>query len=245
MKLPVTDVRHPALLAADLRRFALRVEGLGYPVAQLEVAGGAHALLVDRGGACRAAILPAGYAALAEGELESTTRALRGLAPSRRLTLLAWGPPPGPTARRRLRDAGIELALYEPLEPGVLRFQVNRALGPGGRPSRRALRAPLEGEVAVRWRFRTRPARVYSMSASGAFILCDEPLRPGRRLQLEVPVGRLRPRTQARVVLSNPPAERIHADLPPGMAVAFESLDGASAAVIHRLVEERLATLAV
>jgi hypothetical protein len=83
------------------------------------------------------------------------------------------------------------------------------------------------------------------MSASGAFILCDEPLRPGRRLQLEVPIGPLRPRTQARVVLANPPAERVHADLPPGMAVAFEGLDGASAAVIHRLVEERLAALMV
>ena len=52
-------------------------------------------------------------------------------------------------------------------------------------------------------------------------------------------------RTRARVVLSNPAAEPAHPDLPPGMAVVFEDLDHAYAAVIQRLVEERLAALAV
>jgi len=83
------------------------------------------------------------------------------------------------------------------------------------------------------------------MSASGAFILADEPLKEGRRLALEVPVGRLQPRTHARVVLANPAAEPVHPDLPAGMAVIFEDLDHAYAAVIQRLVEERLAALAV
>lgn len=240
----MTNRSSPALLAADLRRLAVRLEGLGYPVARAEAASGAHALLLDRG-AGRAAILPAGFASLPEGELERTTQALRGLAPSRKLTLLAWGPVPGPTARQRLRNAGIELALYEPLEAAVLRFQVNRALAPTAPPKRRAQRAPIDAEIAMRWRLRTRSARVYAMSASGAFILADEPLKQGRRLALEVPVGRLHPRTHARVVLSNPAAEPSHPDLPPGMAVVFEDLDHAYAAVIQRLVEERLAALAV
>lgn len=234
----------PRLLAANLRRLAVRLEALGYPVARAEAASGIHALFVDRG-AGRAAILPAGLAGLPDGELERATDALRRLAPSRKLTLLAWGETPGPSARQRLRAAGVELALYEPLEAAVLRFQVNRALAPHAPPKRRAARAPIDAEVSVRWRLRTRSARVYSMSASGAFILADEPLKEGRRLALEVPVGRLQPRAHARVVLANPAADPAHPDLPAGMAVAFEDLDHAYAAVIQRLVDERLAALAV
>ena len=60
-----------------------------------------------------------------------------------------------------------------------------------------------------------------------------------------MPVGRLQPRARARVVLANLPGEPEHRDLPVGMAIAFDELDAASAAVIHRLVEERLAALAV
>lgn len=240
----MANLGRPALLSADLRRLAVRLEGLGYPVVHAEAAEGAPALFVDRG-AGRAGILPAGLAEVPSGALEDTTRALCGLAPSRKLTLLAWGPAPGPSGRQRLREAGIELALFEPLDTTVLRFQVNRALTPAAAPKRRAARAPIDADVALRFRLRTRSARVYAMSASGAYILADQPLRAGRKLTLEVPVGRLHPRTRARVVLANPAAGRAHPDLPPGMAVAFEEIDHAYAAVIQRLVDERLAALAV
>jgi hypothetical protein len=234
----------PALLEADLRRLATRLDACGYPVAEVGGAAGACALLVDRGGAQRAAILPTALAALEGFDLAAATRALCALAPSRKLTLLAWGSAPEPSARARLRTAGVELALYEPVDVAVLRFQLNRALAPGDAP-RRARRAPLDREVALlRWR-RSRRARVYTLSSQGAFILTEEPLRPGRRLTLEVPIGMLRPRARARVVLSNPPGARARADLPPGMAVAFHPLDAPSAAVIERLVVERLAGLAV
>src|SRR5215468_2325997 len=136
----MTEVGIPALLAADLRRLADRLYDMGYPVTQVEVAGGAFALMVDRG-AGRAAILPSGLAALGDGELERTARALRGLAPSRPMTLLAWGAAPGPTGRTRLRATGVDLALYEPLLDDVLRFQVNRALAPFATAPRSALRA--------------------------------------------------------------------------------------------------------
>jgi hypothetical protein len=237
-------VVRPALFAADFRRLGMRLESMGYPVAHAEASRGTPALFVDRG-AGRAAILPAGLADLSGSVLEDTAKALAGLAPSRKLTLLAWGPAPGPSARQRLREAGVELALFEPIDTAVLRFQVNRALTPPSAARRRALRAPIEAPVELRFRLRTRSARVYSMSASGAYILEDEPLRAGRKLTLEVPVGRLHPRTRARVVLANPAADRAHPDLPPGMAVAFEEIDHAYAAVIQRLVEERLAALAV
>jgi len=145
--------------------------------------------------------------------------------------------------RRRLRDGGIELALDEPLDDHVLRFQVNRALASGPLPARIARRAPLRRELAVRGRLWRRSIPVYTLSASGAFLLTDRPLAPGRRLHVELPVGLLRPRAHARVVLANRPGASADPTLPSGMAVAFEALDGPSAAVIDRLVGERLAGL--
>ena len=227
-------------------RLARRLEALGYPVAEVETREGRCALLVDRGGPARAAILPAELARRADGRLDGALHTLRGLAPSRQLVPLAFGTPTGVTARRRLRKAGIELALCEPVDAHVLRFQVNRALASAGPlPSRLARRAPLEHEVAVRRRLRSRSVPVYTLSARGAFLLTDRPLAPGRRFRLEVPVGMIRPRTLARVVMANHPGASTDPALPTGMAVAFEDLDGPSAAVINRLVEERLAGLAV
>jgi hypothetical protein len=230
--------------SVDLGPLAQRLEALGYPVAEVEAATGTRALVVDRGGEHRAAILPAAAASLDASDLTGATRSLQALAPSRSLTLLAWGGVPEISGRRRLRTAGVALALYEPLDEAVLHFQLNRALAPPSAP-RRARRAPVDRQIAVSWWLRTRPARVYTLSSQGAFILTDAPLRPGRRLGLEVPVGRLHPRARARVVMVNPPGERGRPDLPTGMAVAFESLDAPSAAVIERLVEERLAELAI
>jgi hypothetical protein len=233
-----------ASLAADLGQLATRIEAHGYPVAEVAAATGACALVVDRGGDQRAAILPTAIAGSDGIDLTGAIRTLRALAPSRRLTLLAWGAPPEVSGRRRLRTAGVELALFEPLDAAVLLFQLNRALAPTDAP-RKARRAPVDREVAMRWRLRTRSARVYTLSSQGAFILTEEPLRPGRRLHLEVPVGTFHPRARARVVMANPPGERGRPDLPPGMAVAFQSLDAPSAAVIERLVGERLDSLAV
>src|SRR4030095_5360394 len=67
---PVMDPygRH-AVLAAALRRLAARLDGLGYPVADVELRSGSCALLVDRGGTGRGALLHAGPAAPPGGML--------------------------------------------------------------------------------------------------------------------------------------------------------------------------------
>jgi hypothetical protein len=224
---------------------ARRLEALGYPVAELETRQGTRVLLVDRGGSGRAAVLPSALAGHAGDLLEDMVSTLRSLAPSRPLVPLAFGAPPDNAARLRLRNAGIELALREPLDAHVLRFQVNRALAAGPLPARLARRAPVEREVEVHRRLRCRSVPVYTLSVRGAFLLTDRPLAPGRRLLLELPVGLVRARARARVVMANPPGSSADPALPPGMAVAFEALDAPSAAVINRLVDERLAGLAV
>ena len=227
-----------------LARLARRIETLGHTVAEVETSCGAPALLVDRG-AGRAAVLPAELASAPAGLLEQTVAVVRGLAPSRPSTLLAWGPIPERATRQRLRLAGFELALYEPLDAATLHFQVNRALAPRQALPRRAIRAPLAGEVALHFRLQRRAARVYTLSSQGAFILTPRPLRPGRRVTVEVPAGLLTPRARGRVVMVNPPDARTQPELPAGMAVAFQDLDGPSAAVIDRLVGERLAELSI
>jgi hypothetical protein len=233
----------PAL--PDLTSLAGRLGALGYSVAALETLRGGRALLVDRGGDARAAILPAALADRPGDPFEQLVRTLRELAPSRPLVPLALGEATDPAVRRRLRSAGIDLALREPLDVRVLRFQLNRALAAGPLPARIARRAPVEREVAVRRHLLSRSIPVYTLSSRGAFLLTDRPLAPGRRLWVEVPVGRLRARARARVVMANAADAAADRALPPGMAVTFETLDGPSAALLDRLVDERLAGLAL
>jgi hypothetical protein len=227
---------------ANLGPLARRLEAHGYPVAEVEAASGACALVVDRGGDQRAAILPTAIAGSDWIDLVGAVRTLQSLATSRTLTLLAWGTPPEVSGRRRLRTAGVQLALFEPLDDAVLQFQLNRALAPCDAP-RRSRRAPVDREIFVRRHLRGRTARMYTLSSQGAFILTDRPLRPGRRLEIELPVGTFHPRARARIVMANLPGEKQRPDLPPGNAVKFQNLDAPSAAVIERLVAERLAEL--
>ena len=232
----------PSLDGYDrLARLEQVLESLGHPVARVESRSGAHALLIDRGDA-RAAVV---CGDISERDAAAEIGALRSLAPSRPLTVLALGPRPDLAARQRLRAAGVDLALDEAMDPHVLRFQINRALAPPDAPPRRATRAPIDLEVEIRTGFQRRLERVYTLSASGAYLLTDQPLRRGRRLTVDLPVGMLRPRARARVVLSNPAESPAHPGLPPGMAVAFSGLDGPAAAVFDRLVAERLAALAL
>jgi hypothetical protein len=233
----------PLLPVPDrLLRLERALEDQGYPVVRAEPVGGARALLIDRGDARRAALVSC---AIAERDPAAEIARLRALAPSRPLAVIACGPRPDAIGTERLRAAGVTLWLEEPADAQVLRFQMNRALGPEESQPRGALRAPLGLEVSVRSWLKTQEQRLYTLSAAGAYLLCDRPLRAGRRVALEFPVGMLRPRTRARVVLANPPGAGKHPGLPPGMALSFFGLDAPAAAVIDRLVAERLAALAL
>jgi hypothetical protein len=228
-----------------LQRLAPRLEALGFHVVDAETADGARALVVSRNSPARAALVPTDFVGQPEIDLPGLLAMLRGLAPNRALTPVACGRAPTLNDRERLVAAGVALALYEPIDDGGLRFQVNRALAPCGPHSRAALRAPLDYEVTLSWRFRSRSARMYTVSSRGAFLLTDAPLPPGRRLAVHMTVGVLQPRARARVVLAHPPAEAAALGLPPGLAVAFEDIDGPSATGIDRLVGDRLISLAV
>jgi hypothetical protein len=228
-----------------MQRLAPRLEALGFQLVDAETADGARALVVSRNRPARAALVPTDFVGRPEVDLPGLFAMLRRLAPNRALTPVACGRAPTLDDRKRLVSAGVALALYEPIDDCGLRFQMNRALAPSGPPSRAALRAPIDCEVVLSWRLRSRSARVYTVSSRGAFLLTDAPLPPGRRVAVQISVGILQPRARARVVVAHPPEEAAALGLPPGIAVAFEDIDGPSAAVIDRLVGDRLSSLAV
>lgn len=229
--------------ARALARLAGRLETLGYPVGDVESASGLPALWLDRGPANRPAAVVSTQ--LDRAAFGAALDVVCKLAARRPLSLLAYGAPrqlPGPL---RLRDRDLALALHEPLDLCALRFQVNRALAPVHAPARGAQRAPVDMEVFLRVGWTLRPVRVYTLSSRGAFLLMDQPLRRGRRVEIEVPAGGThRPRAAGRVTFANTVHAPSHPELPPGVAVRFDRIDAIAACSIDHLVARQLAAFA-
>jgi hypothetical protein len=237
------EITGPEAAARALARLAGRLDALDCPVAEVESAAGLPALWLDRGAANRpAAVLST---RLEADEFDAALEVVCKLAAGRPLSLLVYSPALKPQRRIRLRETDAALALFESFDPNTLRFQVNRALAPVAAPPRGAARAPVEMEVFLRVGMRTRPVRVYTLSSSGAFLLMDRPLRPGRRAGLEVAAGGSHhPRAAGRVTFVNTAHAPSHPQLPPGVALRFDKVDAIAACAIDHLVERRLAALA-
>jgi hypothetical protein len=227
-----------------MARLSGRLQAMGIPVAELESAAGLPALWLDRGALHRpAAVLST------ELEPEAFDEALdvvSRLAAARPLSVLLYGGAISNPARLQLRDSDVALPIYEPLDPSALRFQVNRAIAPILAPDRGARRAPIELEVFLKIGMRMRTSRVYTLSSRGAFLLLDRPLRPGRRVDLEVPMGGAnKPRASGRVTFVNRANAPAHPDLPAGVALRFDRVDAIAACAIDHLVERRLNALQI
>ena len=93
---------------------------------------------------------------------------LRSCATGQGMSFLAAGPEPGVDARDALREAGIRIALWEPFDDSLLRYQINRALAStAGRRPRNALRVPCSVPARARTGDREKPGRLYTLSESG------------------------------------------------------------------------------
>jgi len=93
---------------------------------------------------------------------------------------------------------------------------------------------------------RSQMSRVYTLSSRGAFLLLDRPLRPGRRVDLEVPMGgAVHPCASGRVTFVNRVNAPAHPDLPAGVALRFDRVDAIAACAIDHLVERRLSALEI
>ncbi|HEX2485359.1 MAG TPA: PilZ domain-containing protein [Myxococcota bacterium] len=231
--------------APDMELLRTRAARLGYRVVPAKTPDQAHALLRVGGTRIGAVIVPSDLPVV---DLRSALDALRRLVPAHELTWLAAGRDPGPAGRDRMRKAGVPLALFDPLDTHTLRFQLNRALA-GRRLSsarRRTVRAPADRPVGVRVAMRRKEGRLYSVSASGAFVAIDQP-SPARSpvaLEFSLPDAGLLT-LSARVVMTNVPGNLARTSLPWGMGVQFQDIDEGASVALLVYAQERFRTLAV
>jgi hypothetical protein len=173
---------------------------------------------------------------------------MRRLAPETHLAFLGAGRDPGPAERRRMREAGVQLAIFDPIDLHTLRFQLNRALA-GAKPvrgRRRTLRAPADWPAMVRSGGREKQGRVYSISASGAYVALDQPWMVRSRVEVSLAVPELRAVTaEGRVVMTSVPGNVMRRSLPFGMGIQFEHLSEAASVALLVYAEERFRTLSV
>lgn len=208
---------HPLL---DL---ATRARRLGFRVLRAKTPEEAREALRDGRHAVGAIVVPPDLVA---PDLRLAFSGFRDLAEEGQLAVLVAGTPPRTDDRKRLREAGAELALFEPLDDHTLRFQLNRALagasdGPGGGGERRAVRVPTDWPVRVRMGGREKPARVYCISSSGAYLATSRPSFRGSLLYVTVPLPSGTVDLAGRVVMTNVPGNLVRENLPLGMAVQF------------------------
>jgi hypothetical protein len=128
-----------------------------------------------------------------------------------------------------------------------LRFQINQAMaGHIPRSSRRrALRAPASWPVELRVGRRVKEARVYSISAKGAFLATPAPALRRTVVVAKIPLPMAAVSTTGRVVFTNVPGNLMKRNLPVGMGVRFEGTSPETQAFLQIYAEERRRGLAV
>jgi hypothetical protein len=223
---------------------ASRIRRLGYPVLYAKTIEKAEQLLCEPRYAVGAVVIPPD---LPVANLRGALGAFRNASAVERLPFLVSGSRP-PTGRRtELADAGVEFALWEPADAHTLRFQINRAMaGHISRASRRcALRAPAAWPVDLRVRRRHEKARVYTISATGAFLATSAPAprRTSVFAKMDLPMATVL--TTGRVVFANPSGDHMKRNLPVGMAVRFEGTPPETETLLRIYAEIRHCVLEV
>jgi CheY-like chemotaxis protein len=220
-----------------LEPVARRLATLGIHVVRAKTPRDAQELLRDPRFLLGAAVIPADLMA---PDLADVLRALRAGGRTGMLPMLACGTRPDPTARERLRRAGVEHALWFPLDDHLLRFQANRALAGGmpARVARKAERVPTNWSVVFRLSGREKPAKIYSLSSRGAFLTTTQPSLPRSLVHFQLPLPQADMRVAAEVVMTNVAGNLAKANLPPGMGVRFRGVpDDVEAALLTFTLE--------
>jgi len=181
---------------------------------------------------------------LPAADLSGALRVLRERAASGRLPIAVEGRPPNASGLETLRGAGVDLALWEPYDDALLRFQMNRALAAGADgPRRQKLRVPSGFRARVSVGGRAKDATVYCLSETGCFLETPRPTLPGARVEISIPRLAGESPLAGRVVFTNVPGNLQRPNLPLGMAVAFQPLPEHAALQVQRYVEDRGRTI--
>ena len=221
-----------------LEPIARRLVGLGFHVVRAKTPRDAHELLRDPRFLLGAVVVPSDLPA---PDLADALHALRaGGRGSGALPLLACGSRPDATVRERLRRVGVEHALWFPLDDHTLRFQANRALaGSEHARMRRSERVPTNWPVSFRLSGREKLAKIYTLSACGAYLATAQPSLPRTLVHVQLPLPGHDARVAAEVMMTNVPGNLAKGNLPVGMGVRFRGLDDDTEAALLAYTLER------
>lgn len=232
--------------APEMELLRNRLGRMGYRAVPAKTPDQTRALLRVAGARVGAVIVPSDLPVM---NLRSALLSLRTMVSSDELVFLAGGRDPGPEGRRHLRDAGVTLAVFDPCDAHTLRFQVNRALSGNerSRGQRRTVRAPTDLPVVIRTGAgRVKEGRVYSLSASGAFITVQQPCMTRAKVRLDMTVpGGARVAATGHVVMTNVPGNVMRRSLPFGMGVQFDQLSEAVSVSFLVYAQERFRALSL
>jgi hypothetical protein len=225
---------------SDAPRGALlmRLRRMGYRALRAKTPEEAFALVEERRHCVEAALIPSD---LAVANLRAALESLSSRSPNGALGYVLAGPCPPTETLAEMRDAGVKLALWEPLDDARLRFQVNRALAGGNGSAllrRDAMRAPLEVSAQIVQAGRSKEARVYTLSVGGVYLETPRPAMRGAKIEVEIELWPSTIRAAGVVTYTSVPGNLRRMNLPIGMGVRFESVEEASVSRVRRAVAE-------
>lgn len=231
--------------APELELLRARLGRMGYRAVPAKTPDQARSFLRVANGRIGAVIVPSDLPVM---NLRSALLSLRTIGGGDELVFIAGGRDPGAEGRRKLREAGVDLAVFDPCDPHTLRFQVNRALSGHRRirGRRRTVRAPADWQVVVHAGGRVKEGRVYSISPTGAFITLQQPCMTRARVSIDFALpasGRVN--AVGRVVMTNVPGNVMRRSLPFGMGVQFEQLSEAVSVSLLVYAQDRFRSLSL
>jgi CheY-like chemotaxis protein len=232
----------PSLLVldgSDAPRAALvqRLREMGYRALRAKTPEEAMSIVEEHRHQVVAGLVPPD---LAVADLAGALESLALRAPGGRLAWIVTGPCPAPEVLADLRAAGLELALWEPIDDARLRFQVNRVLASRATEAlpRTQLRAPLDVPAQVVQAGRRKAARVYTLSTGGVYLDTPRPAMRGASIEVELNLGPSPVCVRGSVEYANVPGNLRRAALPFGMGVRFSGATDVALARIRRAVAE-------
>ena len=162
------------------------------------------------------------------------------------LPCMAYGKAADPAQRKRLRQAGVLLALWDGYDSGILRFQLNRLIsGEKQRSVRGARRAPIHAPVRILVGGREKDGVLYSLSEGGCFIETPLASMDGARLRMIFELKQRKFEIDGIVAFANVPGNLQRPNLPLGMGVRFDDLPNSVLQPIGQFVLQRLHSLEV
>lgn len=221
---------------ASSSSLAERVRRLGYRTVRAKTPADAVAIAEERRMRFAIALIQPSLAVM---DLLGALREIRRAADSERCVFIAAGEAPIDEDRQRLRRAGVEMALWEPVGDHALLFQLNRALGDRRVELLRGQeRVPTDAAARVFVGGREKPVQIYSLSCGGGYLATNRPSQAGVEIAVEMNLPGGPVTLPARVIYTNVPGNLQHSRLPDGMGVRFVEVSAAESRLLHDCVEQ-------